>query len=92
MSIAREVDDKKLYFQGYGVEPIVYIARKVEHESYFGGAACVIESRMKLETATKIQGATEINHFDRPGCGELVTLTDPVGHHVHLIENKQDRK
>jgi hypothetical protein len=92
MSIAREDDGKEIYFQGYGVEPIVYIARKAQKESHFGGAAYVVESHADLEKAARIQRATEITPFEGPGGGQLVTLTDPAGHHVHLIHGQQEKE
>ncbi len=92
MSIAREHDGKEIYFQGYGVEPIVYIARIAQKESHFGGAAYVVESYAELEKAARIHGATQIAVFEGPGGGEWVTLTDPAGHHVHLIFGQQEKE
>ena len=91
MSIAREDKGKEIYFQGYGVEPFVYIARKAAHESHFGGAAYTVESRAELEKAARIHGATEITTCEGPGGGEMLTLTDPAGHLVHLIFGQQEK-
>jgi catechol 2,3-dioxygenase-like lactoylglutathione lyase family enzyme len=85
MSIASEKPGKEIFFQGFGTEPFLYIARQAEGESYFGGAAYEVESRTELERATKILGASSISPLDAPGEGEIVTLTDPVGHKVHLV-------
>ena len=92
MFIAKEDDCKEIYFQGYGVEPILYVARKAQKESHFGGAAYVVESYAELEKAARIQGATQIAPFEGPGGGELVTVTDPAGHHVHLIFGQQEKE
>ncbi|KIW88451.1 uncharacterized protein Z519_11020 [Cladophialophora bantiana CBS 173.52] len=75
----------KIFFAGYGSEPYVYIARQAKSDSEFGGAAYEVESHEELERATKIANATPIFEVDGPGGGEAVTLTDPVGHKVHLV-------
>jgi hypothetical protein len=85
MSVARETPGKEIFFKGFGVEPFVYIARQAEGESYFAGAAYEVESRTELERASQIEGATPIKKLDAPAGGEIVQLTDPVGHHVFLV-------
>ena len=85
MSIASENSGKEIFFQGFGTEPFIYIARQAEGESYFEGAAYEVESRAELERATRIPGASSISPLEAPGRGEIVTLTDPVAHRVHLV-------
>lgn len=85
MSIASERSGEEIFFKGFGTEPYVYIARQATSESEFGGAAYEVESWAELKRATKIESASPITKLDAPGGGEIVTLTDPVGHKVHLV-------
>lgn len=91
MSICHESKEgSEIYFQGYGPDPFVYIARQAEGEdSYFGGAAYLVETREELSKATKVPGASEVSPLDAPGGGEIVTLHDPAGHPVHLVYGQQ---
>lgn len=84
MSIVEERNDE-IFFAGYGAEPFLYVARRSDGQSKFGGAAYEVESRKELERASKLPFATAIEKLDTPGGGELVTLTDPVGHKVLLV-------
>jgi hypothetical protein len=92
LSIARETSEKEIFFKGYGVEPFIYVARQAEGESYFEGAAYEVESRVELERASEIGGATSIVPLDAPGGGEYVKLTDPVGHHVYLVHGQTKKE
>lgn len=91
LEIAQETEGQEIFFKGYGTEPFVYIARKSHSgTSEFGGAAYEVESYRELERATQIPGATQeiINLDGFPGGGRMVTLTDPVGHRVHLVHGQ----
>ena len=92
LSIARETSGKEVHFAGYGNEPFVYIARQSDGDSYFGGAAYELESQGELERASQLEGATTISNLDAPGGGEVVRLTDPVGHHVYLVHGQQKKE
>ncbi|GKU16384.1 unnamed protein product [Fusarium langsethiae] len=89
------VEDKgqEIFFRGYGEEPFVYIARQAPAGagSKFSGAAYEVESREDLIRAAKIPSATPILKLDAPGGGEVVTLTDPIGHLVHLVYGQTRR-
>lgn len=87
LSIAAE-SATEIFFKGYGTEPFIYILRKATDgsTSSFGGAAYVVQDRSELERASRtIKGATTICLLHGPGGGEIVTLTDPSGFHVHLV-------
>jgi catechol 2,3-dioxygenase-like lactoylglutathione lyase family enzyme len=85
MSIVQETQGQEIFFAGYGSEPFLYVARQAEGDSSFDGAAYEVESRTELERAVEEYGATPISSLGAPGGGEIVTLTDPVGHKVHLV-------
>jgi len=87
LTIASERAGAEIFFQGYGTEPYVYIARQAsDGASRFGGAAYAVETRAELDRAANtIPGASKISALDGPGGGEIVTLTDPAGHKVHLV-------
>lgn len=86
MTISQETPTE-ICFAGYGPDPVVYIARQASgSDSHFGGAAYKVETRSELERATAtIPSASAIMALDLPGGGEMVTLTDPAGHPVHLV-------
>ncbi len=91
MRIVQE-SEKEIFFGGYGTEPFVYVARKAKGASKFGGAAYEVESRTELERAQKIAGSSSISALKAPGGGEIVTLTDPAGHLVHLVFGQQPKQ
>ncbi|KAH7563837.1 hypothetical protein BM1_00884 [Bipolaris maydis] len=88
LSIAKETPGEEIFFQGYGEEPFVYVARQASGTAYFEGAAYEVESRDELERARNLKGASPIISLDSPGGGEYVKLTDPVGHHVYLVHGQ----
>ena len=89
--IAEDRGDE-IFFRGYGSEPYVYIARKATgNDSQFGGGAYEVETRRELEKAAQLPSASAIRPLDGPGGGEIVTLTDPVGHAVHLVHGQTKR-
>lgn len=92
LSIASERPGKEIFFEGYGTEPYVYVARQADSGSFFGGAAYAVESREELEKAHRQYGVTSIQPVNGPGGGEQVTLTDPLGNPVHLIWGWQEKE
>ena len=83
----------EIFFQGYGVEPFCYVARRAENSiSSFGGAAYAVESREELEKAQAIKGSSPILKLKAPGGGEIVTLTDPIGFPVHLVFGQHEKQ
>lgn len=90
LSIAQENAGQEIFFKGYGTEPFVYVAKQAPSgsNSSFCGAAYVVNSRQELQRAENIPGATRITSLKAPGGGEIVTLTDPAGHEVHLVHGQ----
>jgi hypothetical protein len=87
-------DEDSMFFCGYGTEPFIYIARPVaEGQSpAFGGAAYEVESRDELERASAlISGASQVQPFNAPGGGEIVTVHDPAGHPLHLVHGQKKK-
>ena len=91
LKVAEEREDE-VFLKGYGTEPFVYICRKPTNgKSSFGGAAYVVETREELSrAANNIPGASKITPLDAPGGGEIVTLTDPAGHKVHIVHGQKE--
>ena len=94
MKIAEEKPGEEIFFKGYGTEPFIYIARKAVNGggSSFGGAAYVVYSREELQRAEAIDGATRLSSLKAPGGGEILTLTDPAGHKVHLVYGQVEKQ
>ncbi|PVH73212.1 Glyoxalase/Bleomycin resistance protein/Dihydroxybiphenyl dioxygenase [Cadophora sp. DSE1049] len=83
----------EIFFQGYGSEPFLYVAREaVDGKNKFLGAAYVVESREELVRATSIPGASALTKLNAPGGGEKVTLIDPIGFPVHLVWGQQEKE
>lgn len=93
MNVAFEEPNKTIYFKGYGVEPFVLVAHQSERgESWFGGAAYVVDSSAELERASELPSTTgPIQELEGPAGGRVVTLKDPAGHHVHLIHGWKEK-
>jgi hypothetical protein len=93
--IAERRGAEAIFFQGYGPDPYCYVARRaVDGEGpRFGGAAYLVESEAELEMArSNIPGASPVvTKLDGPGGGVCLTLTDPVGHQVHLVHGIQEK-
>jgi hypothetical protein len=82
----------EIFFQGYGSEPYLYVAREaLDVKSKFLGAAYEVESRDELVRATSIKGASSIESLNAPGGGEIVSLTDPIGNFVYLFWGQQEK-
>jgi hypothetical protein len=92
LTVALEHPGREIFFQGYGTEPYVYVARQADSASKFGGAAYVVETREELEKAHRQFGGSAIEPVQGPCGGEQVTLTDPVGNAVYLIWGWQEKK
>ena len=94
MKIVQESRGEEIFFKGYGAEPFIYVARQAasSSDSFFGGAAYVVESREELQRAESIDGATRVSSLQAPGGGEIVTLTDPAGHKVHLVHGQTEKQ
>ena len=87
---------KETFFQGYGPDPFIYLARQSSDNTTpkFCGAAYLVESRVELEKALRKPGAISggIEVLNAPGGGEIVTLQDPAGHFVHLVHGVKEKE
>lgn len=82
--------DGTIFYGGYSNEPFCYISHVDKQEKSFGGAGYVVESREDLEKAIKIPGASQVEKFDAPGGGEIVSLKDPLGFNVFLVYGQEN--
>lgn len=82
-----------VFYRGYGSEPFVYVARQAApgNAASFGGGAYEVKTYAELKKAAKLPSASSIRPLDAPGGGHIVTLTDPVGHKVHLVHGQTRR-
>ena len=87
LTVKEEEANGDRFYEGYGPEPFCYWFKKATdgQPSSFGGAAYVVESRDELEKAAKVKGAEGIKPLETPGGGEICTVKDPFGFHVHFI-------
>ena len=73
-----------IYYRGYGVQPVLYVAVKTE-EPEFLGVYFEVDSMDDLEKASKIPGAGTVQDLKQPGGGKVVNIIDPSGIPFHVI-------
>lgn len=81
--------DEAIYYRGYGVQPVVYIAKKTAVPEFLGvyfEAAGLTD----LEKATKIPGAGAISDF--AAGGKVVQIIDPSGIPFHVVCGLEKRE
>ena len=76
---------EKVFYRGYGRQPVIYIASKNQEPKYLG-VYFEVQSWADLENAEKLQGATSnIRWLEQPGGGYSVSLRDPSGLPFHVV-------
>ena len=71
-----------LYARGAGPAPFLHATER--GEAGFAGLGLRAASVTDLETLARAEGV-EVQPFDAPGGGQVVTLTDPDGHVVEVV-------
>ncbi|KAG4428109.1 hypothetical protein IFR05_016412 [Cadophora sp. M221] len=80
--------DEAIYYRGYGVQPVVYIAKRAP-VPVFLGSYFEADTPEDFELAAKVVGAEEIVPF----CGgKAVTISDPQGLQLHIVYGYQKRE
>ncbi|KUL81457.1 hypothetical protein ZTR_09858 [Talaromyces verruculosus] len=80
--------DGDVYYRGYGVQPVVYIAKETPVPEFLG-VYFEAASLSELEKATKVPGAGAISDF--VAGGKVVTITDPSGIPFHVVFGLEKR-
>ena len=81
--------DGAVYYRGYGVQPVVYIAKETPVPEFLG-VYFEADSFGELEKATKVPGAGAISDF--VAGGKVVTITDPSGFPFHVVFGLEKRE
>lgn len=78
-----------VYYRGYGVSPVAYIASKTQQPEFLGVffEAATIDD---LKKATKIPGAGGIEDF--VAGGQVVHIKDPTGMFFHVVFGLEKRQ
>jgi len=89
----RSDDDATLFFQGYGPDPFVYVARQAPegHGKRFCGAGFTARTEEDFERACKLEGAQLRDVPQRPGGGKMVSIPDVNGYEVQVVYGQTDR-
>ena len=75
----------KVYYRGFGADPVCYISEQAEDgKALFLGAGWSVNSYKDLEEAAQMPGASTIGKCDSPVGGQMVTLKDPAGGPMYL--------
>lgn len=78
-----------VYYRGFGVHPVVYIAKHTSAPEFLG-AYFEAETMADLERATKIPGAGKIEDF--VAGGKVVDIIDPTGMPFHVVFGMEKRE
>lgn len=70
-----------IFYRGYGVQPVAYIAIQTT-EPVFLGVYFEAASKADFDKATRTPGAGEVNKFLD---GQVVAITDPSGIPFHVV-------
>jgi Glyoxalase/Bleomycin resistance protein/Dioxygenase superfamily len=84
-----EAGAKTVYYRGYGVQPVIYIAKQTPKPEFFG-VFFEAASETDLGNATKIPGASKIREFVEGG--RVVDITDPSGMPFHVVFGMKKRE
>ena len=84
--VVHERDEGVLYARGS--DPSPWIHQTVRGEAGFRGVGFDAASAEDLETAAKMEGASDIEALDGPGGGSRVRLTDPDGFSVEVVHGR----
>ena len=85
------VPTKAIFYRGYGVQPVAYVARQTPKPE-FRGAYFEAASNEDLIRATMIPGAGDIEELDHPGGGKVVHVVDPAGLSFSIIFGMKKRE
>lgn len=80
--LTHEKSGQSLYMRGYNSNPYIYYGRKAK-KSAFKGLGLSVNSRQELEALAHYTKQT-IQPINRPGGGEMISLTDPNGVEVQV--------
>jgi hypothetical protein len=80
-----------IYYRGYSVQPVLYVAVKTEKPEFLG-LYFEADSMDELEKASKIPGAGEIRDLKYPGGGKVLDIIDPSGILLHVIYGMEKRE
>lgn len=80
---------KFVYYRGYGVQPVTYIAKQTPQPEFLG-VFFEAASETDLHNATKIPGASKVHDFVEGG--KVVDITDPTGMPFHVVFGMRKRK
>lgn len=81
--LVEKEEPDRIFFRGYGPEPVIYIATKGKRA--FLGGTWVVQSMAELEKTVSYHNAPRIQDMDAPGGGKYVTLRDPNDMVVRLV-------
>ena len=80
-------DQDSIYYQGYGRDPICYIASRPRpgQEPKFRGPGLLARTQTDFENACQLEGAVVHDISQRPGGGQMVVVPDLNGFAVSIL-------
>jgi hypothetical protein len=91
--VKAKADDDSIYYQGYGCDPVCYIASRPKQgeKPRFRGPGFMARSQADFDNACKLEGAVVQDISNRPGGGQMVVVRDPNGFEVNIIWATKDK-
>ena len=91
--VESQAQEDRIYYHGYGRDPIAYIASKSKEgeEPRFRGPGFLARAKHDFDKACKIKGASLQSTGDRPGGGQLVVIRDPNGFEVDILWDVEEK-
>jgi catechol 2,3-dioxygenase-like lactoylglutathione lyase family enzyme len=86
LSLTARVNDT-LYHRGSDPSPYVHVTEL--GEAGFRGLALEAASAADLITASKLDGASDVEKLEAPGGGQRVRFTDPDGYQVEIVHGRE---
>jgi catechol 2,3-dioxygenase-like lactoylglutathione lyase family enzyme len=86
LSLTARVNDT-LYHRGSDPSPYVHVTEL--GEAGFRGLALEAASAADLITASKLDGASDVEKIEAPGGGQRVRFTDPDGYQVEIVHGRE---
>lgn len=91
--VEEKVEDDRIYYRGYGIDPYLYVAvQSKTGKPKFLGPSFVAASQEEFDKAAALPGARLGSLADAPGGGSIVTFERSDETFIHVIFGQQERE
>lgn len=90
--VEERVEEDRVYFRGYGIDPYLYVAQQSKNKKpRFLGPGFVAASQAEFDKAAALPGAKLGSMADAPGGGQIVTFERSDETLFHVIFGQEER-